>query len=293
MPLIQFFLYSEVSVLTCALALSWTSLNLLHHSVSPWLVCLIGSATFLFYTLERNLTLPPEEQSIFPQKSRWLSTHQPLNRWLILGSGLLTLGLSTQLSKQGLISFFVLSGFALCYSIIKLPQPSQDPRPPQGLKRLSWAKTTLMVLVWTYMTLFLPAIETHGPLDLTRLGLLGAIWASWVFSNTLLFDIRDLEVDQASGCTTLAAKLGRTKAHQLIDINLFFQVGFLIFYGLHTHEWVPAAAMALTSASFFGFNRYLKRASKAGLPFYISADLTLILPSLFLGLMVPLFQHLS
>jgi len=284
MPLIQFFLYSEVSVLLCALALSWSSLSLLSPSAPPSLVILIGSATFLFYTLERNLTLPPPGQSIFPEKSRWLKEHRGLNFFLMALSGALTLGLATKLSPTGLGSFLLLAGFALCYSIIKLPQPKQDLRPPQGLKRLPWAKSGLMVLIWTYMTLLLPALEAGSAVQLDRAWVLAALWGSWVFSNTLLFDIRDLGVDQASGCTTFAAKLGRTRAHQWIDRNIWFQALLLLGYLWAYQELVPVLAMALTSVSFLGCNRYLQKTKQAGLPFYIAADLTLVLPAFALAL---------
>ena len=280
LPLIQFFLFSEVSVLACAFALGWSALRLLHHQANLELLALISSATFLFYTLERNLTIPPISQAVFPEKIQWLRDHKGLNLVLIFSSAVVTAVAASDLSQTGQVSLLILGFLSLCYSIIKFPRSSASSLPSQGLKRLPWAKSTLMVLVWTYMTLILPLLEAGVSTEKIRFVLLGALWASWIFSNTLLFDIRDIEVDHFSGCTTFAAHLGRTKAHTLIHLMSFIQIGFIFTYGATFGDWPSAAAMMLASASFLGCNLYLQHQTRASLAFYILADLTLILPAI-------------
>lgn len=280
MALVKFLLYSEVSVLACALALTWTGLRLSGQPADPALLALIGSLTFGFYTLERNLTLPGISGSIFPEKSRWLQSHRTFNL-LLLGlaavAGLLSL---PRLSLPSLASLLGFGLLALSYSIFKLPRKDA---PPAGLKHSFLAKPFLMVLVWTYLTLILPLMETGLPQDKERAYWLVLLWGLWIFSNSILFDIRDIQLDARAGVRTLAARLGRILAHRLIYLLGALQLIVCLVFAQHFSAPLPAAAMAFCSLSFLGCNAFLHRKGQAGLGFYLIADLTLILPALVLG----------
>ncbi|OGG93707.1 MAG: hypothetical protein A2527_11325 [Candidatus Lambdaproteobacteria bacterium RIFOXYD2_FULL_50_16] len=281
MPLIRFMLYSEISVALCALGLGALGQLMLKSQVDWAILGLISSTTFLFYTAERNLTRPEPEQAIFPEKSRWLADHRGINLGLLLGGALFSIALTPRLSFSNLLGLGGFGVFAVCYSIIPFPR-SVPGQPPLGLKRFSWLKSFSMVLVWTYMTLLLPALEIGNFLR-AELLVLGLIWVGWIFGNSLLFDIRDLEVDRLQGCLTLAAKLGRRKAHQLIYFLGFFELALILVYGqLFNEPW--SWVMMFTSLAFLVFNRLSEKRETLGLGFYTLADLTLILPTLVLGL---------
>ncbi|MDT8446209.1 MAG: UbiA family prenyltransferase [bacterium] len=280
MALLRFLLYSEVSVLACALALGWTGLQISGQPVDLNLLALIGSATFLFYTLERNLTLPVPSRSIFPEKSRWLQRNRQTNALLLLVSMSVTLTLMPHLSGPGLVSLGVFGFLALCYSIIKFPRKGLA---PQGLKRSYLLKPLLMVLVWTYMTLVLPLVETGLPQQPERAWWLLLVWVLWIFSNSILFDIRDLQVDKQSGVRTLAALLGRPRAHGLIYLLGLTQLLVCAGFAWRFQEPLAAAAMTLSTLAFMACNAFLHQRGPSGLKFYILADLTLILPALALG----------
>lgn len=280
----DFFLYSEFSVLLCALALSYSTFTLAHLPPSVPLVALVGAAAFWFYTLERNLTLPPPEHCFSPQKRDWLLDHRPLNGFLLVLSLGVLLALLPQLSALGLGTLAALGLLAAFYSIFRFPR-AQAHLSWQGLKRFPWLKPVWIAGVWIALTLWLPLFESAPALDRVRLGWLALVWGGWIFGNSFLFDLRDLKPDRKAGLQTLAGRLGTPKTHRWVWALGLGNLGLAAGYGVWFQESWAALALCSATLGLLAANRYLELRGEAPLGFYLLTDLTLVLPFVFLRLL--------
>ena len=276
--LYSLFLYSEVSNLFVALGLGYLAQRLLNQEVNPFLLAFISFSAFFFYSLERNLTLPSVESSIFPGKTKWIADHQRLNRVLIFLAGALSSLLFISLreiSQLCLLGFFFL---ALGYSLWPIAWRGQALK----LKEVPWLKPILLTSCWVALTLWLPMIEGGQALNEKAL-FITVVWLAWIFANSVFFDIRDLELDAAAGNRTLAMRLGKERAHQVIQWTLFLQMCLAWAWLEQGHQpWFWA--LTVGSLTFLGLNYRFSRQTNLGLPFFVAADLTLVLPSLALTL---------
>jgi len=93
----------------------------------------------------------------------------------------------------------------------------------KGKKRLrdfNHIKIFLIAIVWSWVTVFLPALEIEATNSLS-------VWlmilerALFIFAITLPFDIRDLKVDSHSEVQTIPAVIGIEKTKTLGTASLF------------------------------------------------------------------------
>ncbi len=274
--LFSFFLFSETSNLLVALGLGYLAQRLLNQETSYFLLAFMACAAFFFYSLERNLTLPSFEASIFPRKTQWIAEHARLNRLLLLCSGVGSLVLFFFLrffSQVFLFGFFLL---ALSYSLFPIMWHGRRLR----LKEVPWLKPVLLTGCWVALTLWLPLIEGGEALGGKAL-LLTLIWFSWIFANSVFFDIRDLDLDSQAGNRTLAMTLGKERAHRLIQGTLFAQL-FLVWLWLEHGHIAWLWALSLGTLAFLWLNHRFQLNRQPDLPFFLAADLTLALPGLML-----------
>ncbi len=263
--------------------MSYTTFALAHLPPSVPLVALVGAAAFWFYTLERNLTLPPPEHCFSPQKRTWLLEHRPLNGFLLVLSFGILLAFLPQLSTLGLGSLVGLGLLAASYSLLRFPR-AEAHLSWQGLKRFPWLKPILIAGVWIALTLLLPFFESPLEIDWVRLGWLALVWAGWVFGNSFLFDLRDLKSDRQAGLQTLAGWLGNQKTHRWVLALGLGNLGLAAGYGFWFQETWAAMALGSATLGVLAANRYLELQGEAPLGFYLLVDLTLVLPSICLSL---------
>lgn len=120
------------------------------------------------------------------------------------------------------------------------------------LRDINHLKIFLIALVFAWVTVRLPALESgQGSIDLSQIGLL-VERALFIFSITLPFDIRDLAVDKHSAVKTIPSIIGLKRSKQLAYFCLL--LAFLIalanadFYKFHG---LCALAISYLSTAYF------------------------------------------
>jgi 4-hydroxybenzoate polyprenyltransferase len=118
----------------------------------------------------------------------------------------------------------LLSG--VLYSVPILPQKTGYSR----LKEVPVFKSATVAVAWAVPPAFLPAYLTSTGITLQTL-LIALLFSILVFVNTVMFDIRDLEGDRASGVKTIPAILGADKT--VLSLSALNAVTglFIVFLG--------------------------------------------------------------
>jgi 4-hydroxybenzoate polyprenyltransferase len=241
-------LYSNLFIALCAVALTWSSSRLLGLGVPDFsLLLLVGGGTLALYlALRIDGAKRAERQALTPDRLLWVQQHQPLAWALLLVSlilgGIGFMGVATP------VRLFLLPAAALglAYGWPLLPLPLH-----WRLRRRNFLKIVLIGLVWAWVTVVLPAIDSmahsavvplapaaHGPLapgvaQVPPVRQVEAVWAAvqstWtlpvgllfasrfflVLGVTLPFDIRDIEQDRIIRLETLATAFGPQRTRLL------------------------------------------------------------------------------
>jgi len=169
-----------------------------------------------------------------------------------------------------------------------IPIPGQKAKIATGLKRFFYIKPILLISVWTYLTLFLPALENQQ-FNISQLFWLTLIWISWILANTVLFDIRDISEDRKQNLQTLANLLGKSRSHRLIYAILLVQTILIITYCMIEQSIQIAPILCSVTIGYFIFNIYYSSHRNLKPHSFLIADLILILPLLFL--LIPYFSN--
>lgn len=179
-----------------------------------WLLGLIFFATLFIYALHRIIGI--SKVSEFREMERYAIIEKFKNHitFYALVSGI-----------GGAICFWNVS-FAIQLSLIVPGIISLGYVVPflSGKKRLrdfNHIKIFLIAIVWSWVTVFLPALEL-GVATTLPVGLMILERAIFIFAITLPFDIRDLKVDSHSKVQTIPAVIGIEKTKKLGTASLTF-----------------------------------------------------------------------
>ena len=113
--------------------------------------------------------------------------------FLLLFFALIYLFLNLNLSSA--ISFILFAPFIIFYSYFR---------------KIKYFKIFMIAFVWSYFSVFLPAVELLVPIDEKIILIFSAIYLK-VFAITIPFDIRDIEFDK-SKLVTIPLKIGIQKS---------------------------------------------------------------------------------
>ena len=98
--------------------------------------------------------------------------------------------------------------------------------------------------MWSYVTVFLPAMELGLALDL-RLFMIFIERSLFIFAITLPFDIRDMEIEKANGVKTIPAMIGAQN-------SIYLGMGILLIWvGVNFFLYEPYLAFLLGVVGFF------------------------------------------
>ena len=204
--LIDFVLYSNLWIAMAAFAMAAQTQFLLSGRVyfTP-LLGFILFATLLLYAVHRIVGL--EKAQPFLKKGRFFvisrfRTHIMAYAALAaIGAAVFFFRLSFHLQLAAVAPSLIALGYVL---------PFLSGR--KRLRDLSYVKIFLIAIAWSWITVLLPALELGMGWSIPMIVML-LERAFFIFSITLPFDIRDLEVDTYNQVRTLPALLGyqRTK----------------------------------------------------------------------------------
>jgi 4-hydroxybenzoate polyprenyltransferase len=213
--LIDLIFYSNLWIALCAAAMcAQTQFILTGQLALSWLLGLIFFATLLIYALHRIIGI--SKVSEFREMERYAIIEKFKNHItfyaVISGIGGAICFWNVSLAIQ--LSLIIPGIISLGYVIPFL----------NGKKRLrdfNHIKIFLIAIVWSWVTVFLPALEV-GVASTLPVGLMILERALFIFAITLPFDIRDLKVDSHSNVQTIPTVIGIKKTKILGTVSLAF-----------------------------------------------------------------------
>lgn len=202
---------------------------------------LIFSAGIAEYNLHRLLKFYAIDQNSRHNNYNWLSENL-LFSWLFTFLSLIILLTSFLFVNAWVKWIFLGSGLiALLYSL-----PGKGWPAGFSLRKVPYLKTFLVALVWTSITVLIPATEFTVEAD-ANLILIFAGRFLFVFSLALLFDIRDIDADRSAGIITIPGVLGKAKSQGLIVVLLLiFSFTSIIFSGFIGNYYLSTSALMIS-----------------------------------------------
>jgi 4-hydroxybenzoate polyprenyltransferase len=247
-------IYSNLYIALAATLLAQSSYWLIGVE-ARWdtLSVLVFSATLLVYNLDRLVSASEEDQVQGTERHRWIHRRSKM-LWGLAGAGALGSVVSLVLVKPVLWKALIPLGVvSLAYSLPILVGGEGRKR----LKELPGLKIFVIAMVWTAVTVLLPALNAGADILSPDVLLLSGERFLYIFAITLPFDVRDIRRDEASGITTLPMLLGvkRTRDLSLALMGVFAGI-CAVHYGLSPGDFgVSMAVFAALTACLLGFSR--------------------------------------
>lgn len=218
-------------------------------------VALIFFLTLFDYTFHRYIGIRNLAFYEVSSKLLWAYTHVRVLKIILFLSMVLGLTSFIFVNTQTKILIVFLAIPTLLYSLAELKQK----RPIINFKKITGLKTILIALVWTIVTVIIPALETNNKIGFLSYTLMLAERFTFIFALAIPFDFHDIDADLKSNFRTFANSIGIQKSIQLSFI--FFLVSLLIagFHYFFIRQIVVLFAYALSTALviFVLFNKKL------------------------------------
>lgn len=204
--IVDFFLFSNLFVAYCVIALCMSTEFLLgHHSYTINLF--VFFATLFTYNFQRLVRM--DVRGELSHRQLWLQANKR-GLWLItIVSAVATVYFSLSLSNDSLVLLIPLGAIALMYPLPLFYWQKKWWR----LREIPVVKIFLIALVWTLVSVGLLVTEHHIPLT-TDVCLLFVHRLCFVFAITIPFDIRDLKYDRLQ-LKTIPTVFGEEKARYI------------------------------------------------------------------------------
>lgn len=186
------------------------SFKLLSDDLSWRVLVFVYLSSFLTYSLDRSLSLSPEDRSNSPERSRWLE----LYKWRMYLSIFVYLPLTVwcfwnlTLSSQLLVVLLVLP--TLSYVLPIIPYKGAWRRSQE----FSWGKSFNISFVWASLASFLPACELG--VWSNSLLLLFILNFAVTLASCQFFDLRDYLGDKSAGVKSLTVLKGQAYCRNFI-----------------------------------------------------------------------------
>ena len=239
--LAQFFVYSNVFVSFCVLALCQSTCIIIGINSSHLLPFVFFSTLFV-YNFQRLIRFSPEIQQ--SAHLNWLNKNRRLITVITVFSLIISLYYSLNCSFSVFYFLIPASVISLAYPMRIIPLGGQK----IALRELPRAKIYLIALVWSLVSVGLVTFESNSFYTLNTL-LLFLSRFSFVLAITIPFDIRDLKYDDIS-LKTIPQILGEQKAKM---IALYFLAVFelLSIFHFFVSDFSLSILIALLLTSLF------------------------------------------
>jgi 4-hydroxybenzoate polyprenyltransferase len=241
--IIYLLVYSSLYLSFAGAAMVWISCVLQGLAFDPTAAAIAVLVTFSIYNLNRKTD---ESEDAINHAERYAFTKK-YGKFLFY-SAIAAYGVALLLSIiQGfdslLITAIPLIG-GVVYSIPLLPTRTGFIR----LKEIPVMKSLIVAIAWAVPPALLPICHAGLHADLST-AVVGIFYFSLVFINTVVFDMRDVEGDTASGVRTIPVILGmRTTKIVLTVLNVCF--GAAIVYGGLAFMGLPVTLMLIASVVY-------------------------------------------
>ena len=226
----DFFIYGNIFVSLCVVALCECSRIILEVSQSDNLPLIFFSTLFI-YNFQRYVRINNLKEN--SNAISWAQKNMPLTKLLMLCSLIFVFFFATKLSVK--LFFCLVPIFIICifYSLKIFTQNGIN----FSIRELPLVKIFLISFVWSYVTVILIAVEKDLFIN-SEIIILFLSRFCFVFAITIPFDIRDLKYD-SHNLKTIPQKFGEEKSKniafyalatfEIFSIILFFISKFPIY----------------------------------------------------------------
>jgi 4-hydroxybenzoate polyprenyltransferase len=175
-------------------------------------------ATFLLYNFDSLLPYKLQQQATFSERRAWAERHKKVIVSLmgLAGVGALYLFFRTVFYKYNILLLGHLALLSLLYSLPVLPIRGKY----WPLRHIPLLKIFLIAYVWTCVTVWLPLLAYNQPIFTGEVWLLFLRRFLFILAITIIFDIRDVERDRATGTITLPGTIGVKRARYIAWVSL-------------------------------------------------------------------------
>ncbi len=201
--------------------------------------------TFSTYSLNK-LTDMAEDSINMPERVKFIRDRRQLILLTSLGAYLLSIPLAFSVTPKALPILFVPLLANLLYSSRLLPG---IPR----MKDIPVMKNVFVATSWAMVCTLLPSVDISNVPRMTALAVLYFMFVK-VFINTILYDIRDVDGDRASGVKTIPVLLG-TKKTTMIQLAINSTILFILAL-LNNHAKLLVMGMMLYGYIFIIYFRH-------------------------------------
>ncbi|MFC6996299.1 UbiA prenyltransferase family protein [Rufibacter roseus] len=213
-------LYSNLFISGCAAGLVYETYLLSGIPASLRLAAIVFFGTMFVYNIDGLLPYKFNQEELVSQRTQWVRQNRLLLQTIAMASALCAITLYYtalfELNFWFILHLLVVAGL---YSVPFIPE--QDRYIP--LRDVPLLKVFMIAYVWTAITVQLPLMEAAHDLFSPENLFLFLRRFLFIFSLTLVFDIRDVNKDQLTGTITFPVKWGveRTKKLALLLLLLF------------------------------------------------------------------------
>lgn len=224
-----------IAISTVTLA-TQTQFELLSQLVYRPYYIVVFFATFFVYNLHRYLGVmgDPDHPS---GRNTWSKKNIVSVKIFIVLSFLILMGSTLFLLREIGWLLIPLCLITLSYSIPIFRKKGKYIR----LRDITWMKTFLIALVWTLVTVYLPALREKVDLIARNVSMMALERFLFVFAITIPFDIRDAEDDRRKGVISLAVDLGEQKSKKLA----YLLIGLCMLVSIVHYHNFPGKLLAM------------------------------------------------
>jgi 4-hydroxybenzoate polyprenyltransferase len=240
--LLEFILFTSIFVAGCAVAFCMETNILLGVPLNNFsFYAFVFGATIVQYNLHYIVKKVAAKDSA---RLRWSLRNKNIHLILLIAGSFLILFSLFSFHLEHFFILFVLGCVSFLYSFPFLPFAKK-----KRIKDYGFLKITTLALLWTLVTVWFP-VSGHA----YETGLFIFVFIKrllFMFILCLLFDMRDIEVDNSEDIKTLAVVLGHKKSYTLSYLLLFVFVLLSIaqyFYFPQMRFLIP---MILSAAAAF------------------------------------------
>jgi 4-hydroxybenzoate polyprenyltransferase len=240
--LLEFILFTSIFVAGCAVAFCMETNILLGVPLNNFsFYAFVFGATIVQYNLHYIVKKVAAKDSA---RLRWSLRNKNIHLILLIAGSFLILFSLFSFHLEHFFILFVLGCVSFLYSFPFLPFAKK-----KRIKDYGFLKITTLALLWTLVTVWFP-VSGHA----YDTGLFIFVFIKrllFMFILCLLFDMRDIEVDNSEDIKTLAVVLGHKKSYTLSYLLLFVFVLLSVaqyFYFPQMRFLVP---MILSAAAAF------------------------------------------
>ncbi|HEY5391767.1 MAG TPA: UbiA family prenyltransferase [Hanamia sp.] len=234
----EFILFSSIFIAACAVSLCIETNILLDLPLNSFsFYCFVFGATLVQYNLHYSMKKVAVKNS---ERLSWTLRNKNLHFILLITGCLLILFSFFSFHLQHFLILGVLGCIAFLYSFPFLPFGKK-----KRIKDYGYIKIITLSLLWTLVTVWLPVSNLS-----VNAGLFAFVFVKrfiFMFILCLLFDVRDIEIDDKENIKTLAVMLGKKKSYSLSYFLLVLFVGLSVIQYFFYPQMVFLLAMLVSS----------------------------------------------